>query len=64
MGGGFLLSAWDCAELSYSQSFLFPTSWVALEPHLCARRGRKTIVGEGRDFVLSGVTSLVDSKLD
>lgn len=50
MGGGYLLFARDCAELSYSQSFLFPTSWVALESHLWARRGRETIVGEGRDF--------------
>lgn len=37
-----LLSSWGCAELSGSLSFLFPTSWVVLGPHLRVRKGRKT----------------------
>ena len=52
-----LLSSWGCAELSGSLSFLFPTSWVVLGPHLRVRKGRKTqIVGEGREFLSSQVT--------
>lgn len=43
VGGGRHLSARGCAELSYSPGFLFPTSWVVLEPHLWARRGRPLV---------------------